>query len=502
MMPAGRMLIKGGLVANPSTGEVSALDLLIENGVIAAAAAPEVHNEPGIAAHDARNCLILPGLVNAHTHSHANLMKGVADRWTLEASLTNAPWLGGERDPETVYLSTLIGAADMLSKGCTACFDLFYEFPRPSASGLAAAAQAYADAGMRAVIAPMIADKTLFSAIPGLFESLPDSIRADLQHLTLANGDQTIAAIEDIAAAKNSLPANVRLAIAPTIPHHCSEDFLLKCVAIAEEHNFPIHMHIAESRLQALTALKLYGRSPVKYLASRGVLRPGFVAAHSIWLDDSDLDLLAENRCAVAHIPASNFRLGSGIAHVRPMLDRGITVGLATDGANSADALSMLEAMRLASYASRAYDSSRDRWLSAAETVRLATEGGAGVLGLPFGGGLQKGAPADFTFFDLTCIDFIPLRDPLNQAVTCADSRSVRHVMIGGRLVVRDGKIISIDAAALGERASAAIARLSTVTAKAKRLAESLEGYVVAFAEKASCEPLGIERLVRGEAGT
>jgi cytosine/adenosine deaminase-related metal-dependent hydrolase len=182
------------------------------------------------------------------------------------------------------------------------------------------------------------------------------------------------------------------------------------------------------------------------------------------------------------------------------MLDRGITVGLATDGANSADALSMLEAMRLASYSSRAYDSPREGWLSAAETVRLATVHGASILGVPLGGSLQKGAPADFTFFDLTCIDFIPLRDPLNQIVTCADSRSVRHVMSGGRFAVYDGKLTTIDAATLIDRASAAIARLSTATEKAKRLAGRIEGYAVAFAEKASREALGIDRLVRSEA--
>ncbi len=496
MNPGCRFLIKDGIVANPATGEVSALDLLIESGVIAAVAERGAWHEPGIARVDARDRLILPGLVNTHTHSHANLMKGVADRWTLEASLTYAPWLGGERDPETIYLSTLIGAADMLLKGCTACFDLFYEFPRPSVSGLMAAARAYADAGMRAVIAPMIADKMLFSAIPGLFDSLPQDLRDDLGQLNVAAGEQTIAAVEEIAAAKSKLPSGLRLAIAPTIPHHCSEKFLLKCVAIAEKHELPIHMHIAESRLQAVTAMKLYGMSPVKYLASTGVLRPSFTAAHSIWLDETDLDLLANKGCAVAHIPASNFRLGSGIAHLRPMLDRGITVGLATDGANSSDALSMLEAMRLASYSSRAYSGSRDRWLSAAETVRLATEGGADILGIPLGGRLQKGAPADFAFFDLTCIDFIPLRDAINQIVTCADSRSVRDVMIAGRLAVSDGQITSIDVDALKERASAAVSRLSRATAKAKALAERLEGYAVAFAEKASGEALGIKRLL------
>jgi 5-methylthioadenosine/S-adenosylhomocysteine deaminase len=493
----GRMLIKNGLVANPASGRVEALDLLIEKGAIAEILQPGQTPDPAIAIHNASGRLILPGLVNAHTHSHANLMKGVADRWTLETSLTNAPWLGGARDPETIYLSTLIGAADMLSKGCTACFDLFYEFPRPTKTGIFAIAKAYADAGMRAVIAPMVADKTLFTAIPGLLDALPADLKDQLGSLSLSDGDDTIAAVEEIAKAKDGLPSGTRLAIAPTIPHHCTEGFLLQCAAIAQTHGLPIHMHIAESRLQAVTALKLYSMSPVQYLARLGLLRPGFVAAHAIWLDGTDLDLLADHGCAVAHIPASNFRLGSGISHVRPMLDRGIPLGLATDGANSSDALSVLQAMRLASYASRVFACGPDQWLSAGETVRLATEGGADVLGLSRAGRIEKDAFADLTFFDVTAIDFIPLTDALNQLVTCADAASISDVMIGGRFVVRDRKLLTIDLDDLHERAADAVSSLSKNTAGAKALAARLEPHVAAFVQSASAEPLGIERLIK-----
>jgi cytosine/adenosine deaminase-related metal-dependent hydrolase len=423
-------------------------------------------------------------------------MKGVADRWTLEASLTNGPWLGGARDPETIYLSTLVGALDMVSKGATACFDLVYEFPRPTAAGFAAVARAYADVGMRAVLAPMIADKTLFQAIPGLLEALPTDLRETVGRFGLGAGDDTIAAVEEIAATRSSLPNGISLAIAPTIPHHCSERFLRQCADIADRHGLRIHMHVAESRLQAVTARKLYGASPVRHLKDLGVLREGFVAAHAIWLDDAELDLLADNGCAVAHIPASNLRLGSGIAHVRPMLKRGMTIGLATDGANSSDALSMLQAMRLASYGSRAFAGSREDWLGAAETVRLATQGGADVLGLAGGGRIAVGAPADLVFFDLDHIDFVPLTDPLNQIVTCADSASVTDVMIDGRFVVEGGRITSVDTTNVRERVRDAVSRLNVNLADARALAARLEPHVVAFAQSMGDEPLGIERFI------
>lgn len=496
MTAGGDLLISGGLVVDPAAGRAERLDLLVRNGAIVRIAAPGSIAPAGAAVHDADDRLILPGLVNSHTHGHANLMKGVADRWTLEASLTNAPWLGGARDPDTMYLSTLLGAVDMVSKGATACFDLVYEFPRPTVAGFAAVARAYADVGMRAVLAPMVADKSLFHAIPGLLDSLPAELRETVARFALGGGDATIAAVEEIAANKHALPNGISVAIAPTIPHHCSERFLRQCLDIAQRHDLRIHMHVAESRLQVLAAHMLYGSSPVRYLDRIGMLRPGFVAAHGIWLDDGDLDLLAGAGAAVAHVPASNLRLGSGVAHVRSMLDRGMTVGLATDGANSSDALNMLLAVRLASYVSRAFAGPRQRWLGAAEALRLATQGGADLLGLDRGGRIAEGALADFVFLDLRHIDFVPLTDALNQVVTCADSACVTDVMVNGRFIVWAGRISSVDTTNLRERVRTVVERLHMSVADAKALAARLEPHVVAFAESQFDEPLSIERLM------
>jgi 5-methylthioadenosine/S-adenosylhomocysteine deaminase len=501
MSGSERLLISGGLVVDPKSGMAAAKDLLIESGQIIAVGAPGTLRGAGGAQHDARDRLIMPGLINSHTHGHANLVKGVADAWTLEASLTNGPWLAGARDPETMYLSTSLGAIDMLSKGCTACFDLVYEFPRPTKQGFMAVAQAYADAGMRAVLAPMVADKSLFQSIPGLIEALPQNLGDIVGKFELASGEQTIAAIESIAAARSELPDGVTLAIAPTIPHHCSERFLRDCMDIADRHNLPIHMHIAESRLQAVVARKTYGRSAVRYLADLGMLRPRFTAAHGVWLDDEDLDLLAAHGCSIAHIPASNYRLGSGVAYVRPMLSRGIKVGLATDGANSSDSLSMLQAMRLASFSARIFGCPREDWLASGEIIRLATLGGAKILGLEGCGRLDEGACADLALFDLGHVDFIPGTDPVNQLVTCADSAAVTDVMVGGAFKVRDRKIVSIDTSSLRERIRESVARLAAATGPARALAERLEPHVVAFAQSMSSEPLPFERRIQPRLG-
>jgi 5-methylthioadenosine/S-adenosylhomocysteine deaminase len=495
----GGLLLSGGLVVDPHSGGADRKDILIEQGRIAAIGAPGTLSRGTARIHEAHDRLIVPGFINAHTHGHANLMKGVAETWTLEASLTHGPWLAGTRDPETIYLSTLLGAIDMLSKGCTACYDLVYEFPRPTRQGFAAAARAYADAGMRAVLAPMVADQSLFQSIPGLVGAMPDDLGKSVGRFALASGDAILEAVEDIVAGRSDLPENVSVAIAPTIPHHCSEPFLRGCMNIADRHQIPIHMHIAESRLQAVVARQIYGRSAIRHLAGLGMLRPGFTAAHCVWLDEGDLDLLAQHGCSIAHIPASNFRLGSGIARVRPMLDRGINVALATDGANSSDSLSMLQAMRLASFGARIFAGFRDDWLRAPEVVELATRGGAKLLGLENCGGIEQGACADFAMFDLGHVDFMPRNDLVNQLVTSADSASVTDVVVGGVFRILNRKHTSVDLAGLGDQIQDALARLSATTRDARDLAGRLEPHVVAFAQSTATQPLSVERYIRPE---
>ena len=151
-----------------------------------------------------RAALVHPGLVNAHTHSHGNLAKGLGDRWTLELLLTAAPWLGGNRGAEDIQVSAQLGAVEMLLKGCTACYDLFFEWPVPSKDGMALVASAYAEAGIRAVIAPMVADRTFFEAIPGLADALPPALRAPVAALRLAPGEATLAAIRACCATGRS----------------------------------------------------------------------------------------------------------------------------------------------------------------------------------------------------------------------------------------------------------------------------------------------------------
>ena len=170
-------ILRGGRVLDIAAGTADPADVLIEDDTIREIGTPGAPAPEGAAEIDAARRLLHPGLVNAHTHAHGNLSKGMGDRWTLELLLTAAPWLSGHRTAEDKYLTAQLGAVEMVLKGCTACYDLFFEWPIPTVEGLALAAQAYSDVGIRAVIAPMVADRTFYEAIPGLAEALPAPLR-------------------------------------------------------------------------------------------------------------------------------------------------------------------------------------------------------------------------------------------------------------------------------------------------------------------------------------
>jgi guanine deaminase len=222
-----------------------------------------------------------------------------------------------------------------------------------------------------------------------------------------------------------------------------------------------VQTHLAETRTQATLARTRYGTSLVAHLHELGVLDERTSAAHAIWIDGDDMRRLADAGVAVAHNPLSNLRLGSGVAPVRRLLEHGVTVGIGTDAANTSDGQNCFEALRLAAYLSRLVTPDRGAWLSTAEAFALATEGSARVLG--FGGRLGRLAPgycADIVFLDLRHINYVPLGNAAAQLVFGENGAAVRSVMVDGRMVLRDGVLLTVDEAALRRRAEQAMERL------------------------------------------
>lgn len=488
--PAAWTVVRGGRLIEPGRPMPQPTDVLIRGDTVHEVGAPGLAAPDGARLIDATDRLLQPGLINAHTHSHGSLARGMGDRWTLELLLTAGPWINGRRTLEDKQLTTLIGASEMLLKGCTACYDLSLELPLPTPEGMAAVAGAYRQAGMRAVLAPMVADLSFFEAIPGLLDALPALLRLRVEALRMAPAAATLQALADIVAGWRHDPEHLRLALAPTIPHHCSDDFLTGCRDLAHSHGLGLHSHVSESKVQALTGMKTYGRTQTAHLDRLGLVGPGFTVAHGVWLDEADMRLLGERGASVAHNPGSNMRLGSGLADMRRMLASGINVGIGTDGSSSSDNQNMYEAMRMASFVSRVRGADWQNWLTTGEVLHAATEGSARALG--FGGRLGRIAPgfkADIVFLDRRQITMIPLIDATNSLVHAEDGAAVESVMVGGCLVVAGRRLLHVDLHRLAREAENAVDRLQRMNQDQQALYQALEPLVGQFCPALAAEP-------------
>ncbi len=487
-------VVRGGKLLDAAKRKVVPVDILIKGDTIASIGRPGMPAPAGATVVDARHRLMHPGLINAHTHSPGNLSKGLHDRWTLELLLTGSQWVGIGRNLEDKYLSALIGAAEMVMKGCTAAYDLAAEFPLPSVEGLSAMAKAYEEVGMRCVLAPMVADLTFFEAIPGLKDRLPPSLQKEVEAFRLSPWKATT---KQMKKALQRWPfETVQLALAPTIPHHCSDAFLASCRDLAKEYDVGIHTHVAESKVQVIAGYQRYGTSLAQHMDEMGLVSERFTVAHGVWLDDDDMKRLGDRGASVAHNPGSNMRLGSGLADVRGMLDAKVNVGIGTDGANCADNQNVYEAMRLASLVSKVQGPDWQQWLGTDEAFYAATEGSARALGMHKQiGRIEPGYKADIVFLDLHHVNWIPMNDPVNQIVHTEDGSGVHSVMIGGRMIVEDRKLLTVDLPKLAAQAAASQARRAKLTGEARKLYEKLESVVGTYCPGLAKQPLHIHRF-------
>jgi len=489
------ILIHGGRVLRPGTFAIEPLDVLVDGDTIADLVAPGTVQGEGMQRVDAADRLVIPGLVNGHHHAQSGFAKGLFDRYTLELYLNAVPWVSGRRMLEDKYLSALIGAAEMVRKGCTACFDMYADLPLPTPEGVGAVAKAYADVGMRASVSMMSADRTLFEAIPGLAEALPAELREIVLKVKLAPHQETLAACRRILEGWTIDRDRIRPALGPTIPHHCTDAYLAGCRDLAREFGVGTQMHVAESKPQAIVAQMRYGKTLVGHLDALGMLVPGFCVAHGVWLDDDDRARLADRGVSIAHNPGSNLKLGSGVADFRRMLDAGVNVAIGTDGTASSDNLNVFEAMRLASYLSRVQEHPVERWVSSREALHAATEGGARALGFERIGRIEQGYKADLVLLDLGALHYVPATDLVNQIVFGEDGTGVDSVMIGGRIVLDRGRLTTVDLPRLRAQAEEAVARLLAANAEQKALCERLAPLVGAYCGGLAARPHHVHRF-------
>jgi 5-methylthioadenosine/S-adenosylhomocysteine deaminase len=376
--------------------------------------------------------ILTPGLVNAHSHAPMVLFRGLGEGLPLECWLREVMWPREARlTPEDVEVAMTAASAELLANGVTTSVEMYFDPQR-----IAAAVRA---TGARAIIA------TPLLPLPGL-PPLAEQLRKAVELAATAPADGI-----------------VEYGLGPHAAYTLPLPLLTDAARAAREHGLMLHLHVAETVAEDVALRAEHGCSVPALLAANDVLGGRVLAAHCVHLDDRDLDLWRSHDVAVAHCPASNAKLASGVAPLRRMLDRGIRVGLGTDGPASNDALDLFADLRLAAQLARITTADATA-LTAAEAFWLATGAAADALGRPDIGALEAGRRADLVHVDTRDLAFEPVGDPadlLAHLVWSGGGRFVRDVWVGGAQVVADGVCTTVDVDAVRIDVAVRAARLS-----------------------------------------
>ena len=364
---------------------------------------------------DADGKTLMPGLVNCHTHAYMSLMRNFADdlpfnEWLFERILPIEDALTA-RD---AYYGTMLSIIEMIRTGTTSFVDM-HMFPE-------VVVKACADSGMRALISRGIVGED----------------RADEAAVTRLKQ-----AFDEMEYAK-SLKANVEFAIAPHAIYTCGEDLLRHVAETAKEKKMPLNIHLSETEHEYKTCMEQHGMTPAAYIESLGLLDGHAILAHCVYLDEGDFEILKKPGVYAVTNPASNMKLANGFAPVRRMLDEGINVAIGTDGAASNNSLNMFAEMRLLSMSQKG--AARDAVaVTAGETVRMATLGGARAIGRDDLGSVESGKTADLILIDERAANMRPLYNMTAALVYSASGYEVTDVIIGGKIVMKDRNLTTID---------------------------------------------------------
>jgi len=373
---------------------------------------------------DASGSLVIPGLVNAHTHVAMTLLRGYADDKQLDAWLQEDIWpVEAELTPDDVRAGAELGLIEMIKSGTTALNDMYFFMPE--------VAKAVEAAGTRARLG--------YGAIT--IGNDDEAAREELQ--------------ESLAFAREydgAADGRIRTAFMPHSLTTVGEKYYREFVPEAREAGVPVHLHANETTDEVDPIVDEHGQYPLEYAADMGLLDSEDYLAHGVHLDDSEIELLADRGAGVVHCPASNMKLASGMAPVQDLLDAGVPVGLGTDGAASNNDLDMFDEMRDAAMLGKlaADDASA---VDAESVVEMATRGSAELLGFD-SGRIESGANADLAVIDLDAPHLTPAHDLVSHLVYAARGSDVRHTVADGQVLMRDREVTVFDEVAVRERAS------------------------------------------------
>ncbi|HLH23464.1 MAG TPA: amidohydrolase [Chloroflexota bacterium] len=452
-------------------------DLVIENGRLAYVGPPDDarRRERYDAVFDGARHVAMPGLVNAHTHTYATLFKGSFERLPLDLWLVYMRSPTGRLSDEQLYLGSLVSAVEMLRTGTTTCLDHFFGNTSLAYGGMPQELAAMDAAGMRAAVAYVLADLKWEDTLPldPRFVQASGGAAAQVTGRETAQGLE--AAAEFFAAYQGRYP-RISLLVGPSAAHRLSDAMLAGCRALADRFGIGLHLHVGEAKSHAVQAREAFHTTLVGRLDALGVLGPDVSMAHCVWLDDDEFALAASRGATIIHNPASNLKLGSGVARVRRMRELGVNVAVATDGPCSSDNFNMFEALRLTALLHTSNQVDYRQWPAARDLLRMATINGARACGLQDEiGSLEVGKRADVVLLRRDSYALAADNDLPVQLVYCENGAAVDTVFVDGEIVVREGRCTRVDEQAVYRQVSATRAALQPGFAADLAAAAALE---------------------------
>lgn len=482
-------------------------DVLVEGERIkeiapAIAERPEIAERRDLAAIDARGKLVIPGFVNAHYHSHDVLAKGLLEETVLEKwRLLALPPAYPKRTAAEVRARTLLGALECLRSGFTTVQDMVTLYPFDPAH-LAAVVDAYRSIGVRAVVGLQYADIRGIHTIPYWPEVFPKETHGRLS--SAAEPDRGFDLLGHFEAEHLKRPApapNIHWALGPSAPERCTDALLERTAELSERYRLPVYTHIYESKGMALQARREYksrGGSLIRRMKDIGVLGPRLGLAHSVWMLEDEIAILAETATNVVINPLSNLKLKSGIPPIRAFEDAGVTLGLGCDNCSCSDAQNAFQAMKL--YCLLAAVSHAEPGPPRAERAwRAATQGGAATAQLgQETGALAPGRLADIVLVNLRDPSFVPLNSALRQLVYSEPGRGVETVIVGGKVVIQKGRLATLDEAAIYAEVDAVMPGFRQDFEAIQARVAALDPYIEEAQRRIWADEVGMNRLFTG----
>lgn len=485
-----RILLKNPQIPDEQFQSWSRKCVLIEDDKIAAIGCKE--DTPCDRVIDCSGMIAVPGFINAHAHSYTGYLKGTIDNLPLDLYMLHAIAGGSCRSEREIYICSALEALSMLKSGTTAVVDHFSQRPELSSEGLEASARAFTEAGMRARIATMFADKGFFDTLPLLPGELPETLRP--KGGAGQSVEDYLAVVEKSFEQHRNDPL-VRIMLGTDGPQRCTDKLLLGTAELEAKTHMGWQTHILEAKTQALVSRSFYGKDLIEHMDELGVLNERCALVHSVWLSEKEQEIVAERGATVVHCPGSNLHLGSGVAPVDLYCARGIRVALGSDGGNCGST-GMLEQIKLAATLHNVSHADYETWFSAADALRLDYEGGAGIFGDDIGR-IRVGAQADLCLIDIDNICWQPVNDLTRQLVYYENGSHVDTVIVAGEIVLENGKSTRLDERAILEEAKEICAKLRRDCADAFALVEKQTPCMRGMYLREISRDVGYNRFIR-----